>query len=118
LIGRFGKRGWIAEQEMRSAVFREVATVFEQAPLVVVERAALRERPLDAARAVEHDVVFDAGNVTGAATAEPLEDLEYRFGALPFAKQVGAAPSLGHELEDVEIGQRLAGRSRHAFEHP
>ena len=71
--------------------------------------------PLNAAGFVEHLVIADAGDVAGGLARELFEDLERGFGRGPAREHFAAAPVLGDEFEDVEIGERLAGGAADFF---
>ena len=68
------------------------------------------KRPLDAAGLVEVLVSLDAGDVAGLAFAELLHEFEGGRGRRPFFEHLAAAPGVGEELEDAEVGEGLAGR--------
>ena len=56
---------------------------------------------------------IDAHDVAGLVLRAALEHTEDGLRACPSAKQILAAPVMGDESEDVEIGQRLAWSPAH-----
>jgi len=76
------------------------------------------QRPLDAAFTFDHGITIDAGDVTGASVGEGLEDFENGLGRGPFREQAGAAPVMGNELEDAEVGESLSGSPADFLDEP
>src|SRR5262245_61157312 len=85
--------------------------VFEQPAFRFDVSFALRAGPLNAAAAIEHFVVFDAGDITGLVCGKSFEQLKYCLGRSPVAKHITAAPIAGHQLKDMEIGKCFARRA-------
>src|ERR1035437_3296487 len=77
----------------------------------------LAEWPLDSSRTVEMVVILDSRDITGLAASDVFQELENRFGRCPPGKEITTSPLTGDQLENVEIGERLA-RSAGDFAGP
>jgi len=54
-------------------------------------------------------IAFDTCDVTGLSFGEFLEEFEGGLRAVPIFEEFSAAPTVGEELEDTEVGEGLAG---------
>ena len=111
-IDRLGRFPRLLEKKFRAAIGVEKFPILKKQPLL--RRCAgvfARPRPLHAAAFVDHAVVLDAGDVARLAMRKLLHDLENHFRRRPAGEHIAAAPILGDQLEDIEVGKRLAGRA-------
>jgi len=108
LTALFGERAGRIEEEFGAAVGGVEFVIGEEAAFLS-RGAAGGAGPLDAAFLVEVLVAVDACDVAGLVCGELLQELEGGGWGGPLFEHFAAAPGVGEELEDAEVGEGLAG---------